>query len=71
MLKTYTVEVEKTYRQTVKVADVSREKAMEKALWHAAHPPKASDAVLVCSEVRIMDEEDCGERVREYGVYDR
>lgn len=70
MLKTYTVEVEKTYRQTVKVTDVSRERAMENALLHAAIPG-AADAVLACADVRISDEERCSERVREYGEYDR
>lgn len=70
MLETYTVEVEKTYRQVVKVTDVSRERAMKNALLHAAIPG-AADAVLACADVRIVDEEGCAGRVREYGEYDR
>ena len=69
-MKTYTVEVEKTYRQTVKVTDVSRERAMENALLHAAIPG-AADAVLACADVRISDEEKCAGRVRKFGEYDR
>lgn len=55
VLKTYTVEVEKTYRQVVKITSVSREQAMVNALALGAKA-RNEDAVLTCTDVRIVDE---------------